>query len=138
MPTYQIGQGGIPFGGGQFVETADGWHDPATGRRWDAIGNPLQQPAQPSSYVAPGGAQGANALTQNTRTAQSILDQLPDPHRVNVFSFNKLPTSVKQTVLGAYSAKGYDEGDVQEQWARMLPKATGAKRGYISPLGGGG
>jgi hypothetical protein len=143
---YQVGQSGIPFGGGQFQETADGWFDPVSGRRWDSSGNAIMAQAQPvqqaqvqattTSYTAPVAA-APTALQQQQAQGQQILNNLPSPIKVNVAQFNRLNTSGKDFVLGAYEAKGYDKNDVLEQFDRMLPKATGPKRSYVAPLGGG-
>lgn len=149
--TYTVGQSGIPFGGGTLkqVQHADGtwgWVDPTTGRTWDGFGNPYEVKATATSaaptqtttagqYVAPGTAPAPNALQQQQSQAQGILDRLPDPIKVNAYQYGKLPGSVKQFVLGAYEAKGYDPADVEEQIKRTLPRAVGPKRGYVAPLG---
>lgn len=159
---HQIGQSGIQFGGGMFqqVQLPDGswgWQDPATGRAWDMLGNPRQQ-AQPAmspqvqqpaaaqqvTQPAPQQAQSAapqyvagapnTALQQNQSTAQSILDRLPSPNKVNVAALRRLPTSSRQFVAGAYAEKGYDPADLDEMWDRMLPQTPGPKRGYIAGL----
>jgi hypothetical protein len=147
---YEIGQSGIQFGGGTFQQTADGWFDPVTGRRWDLSGNPYQEKAASSTpgqqpvqqmttgYVAPSvtpTTTQANTLQQNIDRGQQILAGLPDPQKVNVASYLRLPKSVQQTVLAGYEAKGFDPNDVAEQFGRMLPTATGPKRGYVAPLG---
>lgn len=146
MAQYAIGQSGIQFGGGafQWVQHPDGtygWSDPTSGRTWDSYGNPYQatapQGATPATgYVAPGvPSTTPNALQQQQNQAQSILDQLPTPNKINAFQYGKLNTSGKQFVLGAYEAKGFDPGDVEETIKNILPKAVGPRRGYVAPLG---
>jgi hypothetical protein len=154
MALPEIGTSGLPFGAGQFQQTADGFYDPATGRRWDLNGNVLQtqppqaappnqgvvQAAQPS-YVAgqqqtQQAAPRANStLQQNQATADSILKSLPAPNKVNAAGFNKLPGSSKQFLLGGYAELGYDPNDLTEMWQRELPKVGGPKRGYVAGLG---
>jgi hypothetical protein len=151
-----IGTSGISFGNGAFAwkQHADGtwgWEDPTSGRSWDAIGNPYQttpssttgqQPVQQmtTGYVAPSVTPTTttaqqNALQQNIDRGQQILAGLPDPQKVNVASYLRLPKSVQDVVLSGYEARGYDKGDIAEQFQRMLPTATGPKRGYIAPMG---
>jgi hypothetical protein len=107
-------------------------------------GQPVMRTAQQQGqYRAPSaGPMGAAApsqyspspyLQQQQRQAQAFLNQLPDPHKVNVAGFNRLPRSAQDFTMSAYAAKGYDPGDVTEQFGRMLPRAVGARRGFQAP-----
>lgn len=123
----QIGQAGIPFGGGAFQWTGAGWSDPATGRSWDPLGNPVQaQPAAPPPAVQYQQSY-ANPLVDYFKTNSGT--------NVNAYNFNRLKGSTQQLVLGAAEAAGHDKQDVYEDIQRTLPKATGPARGYVAPLG---
>ena len=129
MP-HQVGQSGIPFGGGSFTwgtlpDGSWGWTSP-TGQRYSAAGDVIQQPQQaaaPLPNQAP-----ANAF-------QDFLRKTP-PNAINSYEFNKLKGSTKEFVLGGYESLGYDKGDVNEQIQKMLPTATGPRKGYVAPLAG--
>lgn len=121
----ELGQTGIPFGGGGFQWTGTGWFDPATGRTWDPYGNPVQ-PQQPTTPALQYQQAYASPLVDWWRTHSGT--------NVNAFNFNKLKSSTQELALGAAEAAGHDRQDVYEDIQRTLPRATGPKTGYIAPL----
>lgn len=130
---YQEGQSGIQFGGGKFQWTQHpdgtwGWVDPTSSRTFDPYGNP--RPATPAPQPNP-------ALAQQQAQAQPLVDFFRNrgPVGVNTYQFNRLNSSTQQLALGAAEAAGYDKQDAYEQIQRLLPTATGPKRGYVAPLG---
>lgn len=64
----------------------------------------------------------------------SFLSKTP-PNKINAYAFNKLKTSAQDFTLGGYEALGYDKADVAGDIQKLLPTATGPKRGYIAPAG---
>jgi hypothetical protein len=94
---------------------------------------PQAAPAQ-GQFVAPMGSQGT-ALGNQVSQANSYLANLPSPQRVNVAAMRRLPQSAQDFAVSGYSQLGYDEGDIKEQWDRMLPTAVGPRRGFVAPLG---
>lgn len=151
---HQIGQTGIPFGGGQFTwgqhpDGTWGWASP-DGRRYDAAGNPVQAtqapaapaPAQPTvtaQAAAPAAAAGAapGAPLPNQGTADNFLSflQRTPPTKINTYGFNKLKQSTQDFTLAGYEALGYDKNDAAQDIQNLLPKATGPRRGYVAPMG---
>ena len=127
MAYYAVGTSGIPFGGGAFQRTASGWIDPATGRSWDPMGNPVQAPQAAPSQAVQYQRSYANPLVDWFKTHSGT--------NVNAYNFNRLKGSTQELVLGAAEAAGHDRNDVLQDIQRTLPKAVGATHGYVAPLG---
>src|SRR5262245_46027270 len=88
---YAEGQSGIPFGGGMFTWPGSGWHDPATGRRWDA-GYNVVQPQQ----TTPG-------LAAQQSYANPLVDFFTTHSGIDVSAYNwgKLKSSTRDLALAA-------------------------------------
>lgn len=124
---HQVGQSGIPFGGGRFQRTATGWLDPTTGRSWDPIGNPVRAQQTTPTPAVQYQQSYANPLVDWFKTNSGI--------NVNAYNFGKLKGSTQELVLGAAEAAGHDKNDVLQDIQRTLPTATGPRSGYVAPLG---
>ena len=146
-PTYAIGTSGIPFGGFTPQNQPETFPQ-ATSAPTDSggyngeLGFSYTQPAAvttptpaPYTYTAPTYTT-TNAPQQNAQFAQSILDALPDPQKINSYQFNKLKKSTQDVALAGYAAKGYDPNDVSQTINDILPKGAMSSRGqgYFAPL----